>query len=100
MTQSEGICKTEAKETIQPVDISKIGVVQKVQSKDLSKKSSEDKINEIVCSNKKPSGLLFDNLISVEELAVIFGLAPPNYSQLGSSRETFLCQNWQKEFVS
>ncbi|MDE0119597.1 MAG: helix-turn-helix domain-containing protein [Bdellovibrionales bacterium] len=24
----------------------------------------------------RPSGLLFDNLISVEELAVIFGLAP------------------------
>ena len=76
ITQSNGVSKTEAKETIQPVDIFKIGGVQKVQSKDLSKKSTESKVKRIACSNKKSSGLLFDNLITVEELAVVFGLAP------------------------
>ena len=42
---------------------------------DLSKKSNEIKVKEKTCG-RKPSGLFFDNLITVEELAVIFGLAP------------------------
>ena len=42
----------------------------------LSKKSSESRVRKTACSHKKPSGLLFDNLITVEELAVVFGLAP------------------------
>ena len=46
------------------------------QPKSLSKKSSESKVRKTACGHKKPSGLLFDNLITVEELAVIFRLAP------------------------
>ena len=43
---------------------------------DLSKQFDKGKIRKITYSDKKPIGLLFDNLITVEELAVIFGLAP------------------------
>ena len=42
----------------------------------LSKKSTKSKVRKKACSRKKPSGKLFENLITVEELAVIFGLAP------------------------
>jgi excisionase family DNA binding protein len=42
----------------------------------LSNKSTKSKIKRKACSRKKLSGTLFDNLITVEELAVIFGLAP------------------------
>ena len=42
----------------------------------LSKQSTKSKIGKKACSRKKLSGTLFDNLITVEELAVIFGLAP------------------------
>ena len=42
----------------------------------LSKQSTKSKIRKKACSRKKLSGTLFDNLITVEELAVIFGLAP------------------------
>ena len=42
----------------------------------LSKKSTKSKIRKKACSRKTLSGKLFDNLITVEELAVIFGLAP------------------------
>ena len=44
-------------------------------NKNLSKKSAKSKVKK-ACGSKKLSGLFFDNLISVEELAVIFGLAP------------------------
>ena len=43
---------------------------------DLSKKSTTSRIKKKACGRKKTSGKLFDNLITVEELAVIFGLAP------------------------
>ena len=49
---------------------------QKSQSKDLSKKLSLSKLEESACSLKQPKAVFFDNLITVEELAVIFGLAP------------------------
>ena len=42
----------------------------------LSNKSTKSKIRKKACSRKKPSGTLFVNLITVEELAVVFGLAP------------------------
>ena len=42
----------------------------------LSKKSTKGKVKRKACGHRKPSGTLFDNLITVEELAVIFGLAP------------------------
>ena len=43
----------------------------------LSKKSTKSKVRKKACGHKQPSGLLlFDNLITVEELAVIFRLAP------------------------
>ena len=42
----------------------------------LSKKSTKSKVRKKTCGRKQPSGKLFDNLITVEELAVIFGLAP------------------------
>ena len=54
----------------------KFKAVQKTQSKDLSKKSSESKLKVSACGEKQPQALFFDNLITVEELAVIFGLAP------------------------
>ena len=54
----------------------KFNASQKSQSKGLSKKSTEAKIRDIACGDKKLSGSLFDNLITVEELAVVFGLAP------------------------
>ena len=38
----------------------------------LSKKSTKSKVKEITCGRKQPSGVLFDNLITTEELAVIF----------------------------
>ena len=41
----------------------------------LSKSKKRAKLKKSGKSSR-PSGLLFDNLISVEELAVIFGLAP------------------------
>ena len=42
----------------------------------LSKQSTKSKIRKKACGRKTPSGKLFENLITVEELAVIFGLAP------------------------
>ncbi len=42
----------------------------------LSNKSTKSKIRNKPCGRKQPSGALFVNLITVEELAVIFGLAP------------------------
>ena len=42
----------------------------------LSKKSTNSKVKKETCGHEKLSGLFFDNLITVEELAVIFGLAP------------------------
>ena len=50
--------------------------IQKNQSKDLSKKASLSKLEESACSSKEPQAVFFDNLITVEELAVVFGLAP------------------------
>ena len=43
---------------------------------DLSKPFDKGKIKKITYGDKKPIGLFFGNLITVEELAVIFGLAP------------------------
>ena len=63
-TQSEGVSKTGIKKA-----------VHTAQSKHLSTKPSKSKLKK-ACSDKKPSGLLFDNLITIEELAVIFRLAP------------------------
>ncbi|MCZ0931605.1 MAG: helix-turn-helix domain-containing protein [Oligoflexia bacterium] len=42
----------------------------------LSNKIDESRIKKRACRDKKPSALFFDNLISVEELAVVFRLAP------------------------
>ena len=45
----------------------------------------------------RPSGLLFDNLISVEELAVIFGLAPQtirNWIALGKIPHVKIGRKW------
>ena len=44
---------------------------------DLSKNSFSSKLKKSACGQeKRPQALFFDNLITVEELAVIFGLAP------------------------
>ena len=46
---------------------------------------------------KRSSGLLFDNLISVEELAVIFGLAPQtirNWIALGKIPHVKIGRKW------
>ena len=50
-------------------------IEKKYPNTGLSKKSNKIKVKKKTCGSK-PSGLLFDNLITVEELAVIFGLAP------------------------
>ena len=42
----------------------------------LSKKSTKSKVKRKACGRTRSPGMLFDNLITVEELAVIFGLAP------------------------
>ena len=52
------------------------GTEEKNQLNDLSKKSSLSKLKESACSSKKPQAVFFDNLITVEELALVFGLAP------------------------
>ena len=75
LAQPVGVCKTGAGETVESVSVSKVGTVQKTQSKSLSKKSAGSKMKKIACGDK-PTSLLFDNLITVEELAFIFGLAP------------------------
>ena len=73
ITQS---AKVEISEQVQSASIFKAKVVQQNQPKSLSKKPAESKIKKVACSDKKPTGLFFDNLITVEELAVVFGLAP------------------------
>ena len=45
-------------------------------SKELSKLKKTAKLRKAGSPSRPGSGLIFDNLISVEELAVIFGLAP------------------------
>ena len=74
--QFVGVEKAGSNEMTLSAVISSSGKGMKVQSKSLSKKSAGSKIKKLACRDKKPSGLLFDNLITVEELAVIFGLAP------------------------
>ncbi|MDE0092698.1 MAG: helix-turn-helix domain-containing protein [Oligoflexia bacterium] len=54
----------------------KFKAIQKSQSKGLSKKASLSKLEESACSSKQAQAVFFDNLITVEELAVVFGLAP------------------------
>ena len=59
--------------------VQKVQTIRTIESERLNKrwtkKSSSSKFKRKTCSHK-PSGLFFDNLITVEELAVIFGLAP------------------------
>ena len=73
--QSMETDKTGSGEAVQSSGISKNETEATTQSKSLSKKSIEGKVKRITCGSKAV-GLLFDNLITVEELAVIFGLAP------------------------
>ena len=75
LVQSAGVSKAEVSEKVQSASTFKAKLVQKAPTESLSKKSSEDKIKNITCNNK-PTGLLFENLITIEELAVIFRLAP------------------------
>ena len=55
-------------------------VIKPIETKhpnaDLSKKSSKSRVKKRVRSFQQLQGVFFDNLITVEELAVIFGLAP------------------------
>ena len=85
LVKSRETDKTQSNEVTQFVPTDKTGhsvgafnlvASQKSQSKDLSKKSAGSKVKKISCRSKQPQALLFDNLITVEELAVIFGLAP------------------------
>ena len=50
--------------------------VKAKRSTGLSKKSTKSKVKRKACDRTRSPGMLFDNLITVEELAVIFGLAP------------------------
>ena len=90
LDQFVGADKVQLRKTAQFVEFDKAGLSekaqsarafkvkasQKSQSKGLSKKDTETKIKDIACGDKKAVGLFFDNLITVEELAVVFGLAP------------------------
>ena len=76
LAQAVGADKAGVSEKVQSASVFKTKAVQADQPKDLSKKSAESKIKEIACSDNKSTGLFFDNLITVEELAVVFGLAP------------------------
>ena len=51
-------------------------VKAKRSNTDLSKKSTKSKVKRKACGRTRAPGMLFDNLLTVEELAVIFGLAP------------------------
>ena len=59
--------------------VQQVQTIRTIESERLNKrwtkKSSSSKFNKKTYGSK-PSDLLFDNLITVEELAVIFGLAP------------------------
>ena len=82
--------KTLANEIAQFVEVDKAGLndkalsaesfkfkaIQKTQSKDLSKKSSESKLKVSACGSKPPQAVFFDNLISVKTVAERLGLAP------------------------
>ena len=91
---------------VQSAKAFKIKAIQKIQSKDLSKKASLSKLEESACGSKQPQAVFFDNLITVEELAVIFGLAPQtirNWVALGKlpyvkigKRNMFLKRSLQK----
>ena len=72
----------------------------------LPPESSKSKVDERACGQKEAEGAFFDNLITVEELAVIFGLAPQTirnwvaqgklpYVRLGK-RNMFLTGSLQK----
>ena len=88
----------QTKELTQPIN-------KKKSNTGLSKKSSKGKVKKKTCGLKL-SGLFFDNLITVEELAVIFGLAPQTirnwvaqgklpYVKVGK-RNLFLTRSLQK----
>ena len=78
----------QGKELVQTAKSSKVTQVNKKPSKPaksveakrsntgLSKKSTKSKVKRKACGRTRSPGMLFDNLITVEELAVIFGLAP------------------------
>ena len=76
LAQFVEVDKTGLSEKAQSVGAFKFRASQKSESKDLLKKSYMSKLKESVCGERQPQTLFFDNLITVEELAVIFGLAP------------------------
>ena len=62
----------------------------------LSKKKKRTKLKK-AGKPSRPSGLIFDNLISVEELAVTFGLAPQtirNWIALGKIPHVKIGKKW------
>ena len=65
----------------QEKDKDQLGLLTHCDNIELSKFKKEDRLTKtdkdfVSRSDTKPSDEFFDNLISVEELAVIFGLAP------------------------
>ena len=54
-------------------------IVPERPNKRLSEKSVKSKVKKRAHSFQKLQGVFFDNLITVEELAVVFGLAPQNH---------------------
>ena len=65
-------------------------------AKELSKFKKRTKLKK-AGRPSRPSGLLFDNLITVEELAVIFGLAPQtirNWIALGKIPHVKIGRRW------
>ncbi|MDE0092588.1 MAG: helix-turn-helix domain-containing protein [Oligoflexia bacterium] len=76
ITQLIGFDKAGLNEKALSSGAFKLKAMQKSESKDLSKKSSESKLKESACASKQVQTVFFDNLITVEELAVVFRLAP------------------------
>ena len=60
---------SKLKKPVKPIETKRLIIT------DLSKKSPKSKVKRKTYG-RRSSGLFFDNLITVEELAVIFGLAP------------------------
>ena len=76
IAQVVGVNKSGVSEKALSAGAFKLRAIQKSQSKDLSKKSSESKLKESACGSKQLQTLFFDNLIGVKTVAERLGLAP------------------------
>ena len=74
--QGEELAQTAKSSRVTQVNKKPSKSVKAKRSTGLSKKSTKSRIKKKACGRTRSPGMLFDNLLTVEELAVIFGLAP------------------------